>query len=128
MRSEQGASTILMVLVVVIVGVAGIASASLGMLYVGREKAATAAEAGALAAAVATYPPAASDSPQQAASRLAESNGAQLESCACPVDSSLRPRRVEVVTSVSIDVPLFGSMKLGARAGAEFDPGAWLGL
>jgi hypothetical protein len=105
----------------------GVGTAALGALFEARERAATAAEAGALAAAVATYPPAADGSPDRLAAELAGRNGARLISCWCDVDVSLRPRVVAVTVALTADVPLFGEVTLGKTARAEFEPRLWLG-
>ncbi len=100
---------------------------SMGLLLAGKETAATAAEAAALAAAVGTYPGTERGSPSAEATRVTQANGARLESCLCPVDGSLRPRVVTVRTSVTVRVPLFGALRVWGAARAEFDPVAWLG-
>ncbi len=124
---DRGSAAILMAVFAGVVAVVGMGSASVGLLLSGRELAATAAEAASLAAAVATYPPAASGAPVSVASEMAEENGARLESCRCAVDSSLRVRQATVVTAVITEVPLFGTAVIRGSATAEFDPAAWLG-
>lgn len=116
-----------MVAVVALVAVVGIGVTSVGGLLAAREQAFSAAEAAALAAAVATFPPAASDNPVGLARKYAASNGARLVTCRCPVDGTMKVRTVTVVSSVSMDVPLFGELAVKGVARAEFDPGAWLG-
>lgn len=127
MTSVRGAVALTMALLAGVVAVVGVGSASIGLLYTARERATTAAEAAALAAAVATYPAAASSSPLSAAAALARDNGASLDACWCRVDRSLGVRNVIVLTSLTVRVPLFGEVKVAARAAAEFDPLAWLG-
>ncbi len=127
MTIDEGGAAVTLVFVAGVVAMVAIGSVSLGLLYVGREKATTAAEAAALAAAVATYPMAAVDSPISAAAAMAERNGARLNSCQCPVDRSLRVRTVRVFTSLVVTVPLFGDLWVKGGAAAEFDPVAWLG-
>lgn len=100
---------------------------SVGLLLAARETAATAAEGAALAAAVGTYPATGRVSPSAEATRVTQANGARLESCSCPVDRSLRPRVVTVRTSVTVRVPLFGTLRVWGAARAEFDPLLWLG-
>lgn len=110
-----------------LVAAVGVGSAALGVLFDAREEAATAAEAAALAAAVATYPPAADGSPDRLAAELAGQNGARLISCWCDVDTSLRGRVVAVTVALTADVPLFGEVRVGRTARAEFEPRLWLG-
>lgn len=117
----------MMMTVVAAVVVVGVGSTSVGMILSERERASIASEAAALAAAVATYPPAGGGDPVSAARDIATVNGARLVSCQCPVDASLRPRVVEVATEVTVRVPLFGTLSVGRSARAEFDPGLWLG-
>lgn len=112
---------------VAIVAVVSIAVAGLGSLYSARAQAQTAADGAALAAAVATYPPAASASPLAAARDVAAANGAVVVRCGCPRDSTLRARVVEVVTAIRADVPVFGEWLVHASSRAEFDPVRWLG-
>ncbi|MGH8914583.1 MAG: hypothetical protein ACRDZM_08735 [Acidimicrobiia bacterium] len=119
--------TILMIAMCALVATIGMAAAALGVLFDAREKAAGAAEAAALAAAVATYPPAGTGSPRSLAGEYASRNGATLVSCGCPVDGTLRSRVVVVTVSMTADVPLFGMVLVGKSARAEFDPRAWLG-
>lgn len=127
MTGDRGAMTILVVGLCALIATIGVASAALGVLFDAREKAATAAEASALAAAVATYPPTGSGDPETVAAELASRNGAWLVSCWCPVDGSLRARVVAVTVALAADVPLFGEVLVGKTARAEFEPRAWLG-
>jgi hypothetical protein len=110
-----------------LVATVGVGTAALGALFDAREQAATAAEAAALAAAVATYPSAAEGTPERLAAELAHRNGARLISCWCDVDHSLRPRVAAVTVALTADVPLFGEVAVGKTARAEFEPRAWLG-
>ena len=116
-----------MLAVVAFLAVLGIATASLGTAYAARAQAQTASDAAALAAAVATYPGASSANPEQEAAAVARANGAVVVRCGCAVDRSLAARVVEVVTAVSIDVPVFGQLEVTAASRAEFDPRRWLG-
>jgi Flp pilus assembly protein TadG len=127
MISDRGASALPMMMVAGVVVAVGVASTSVGLLLAGREQVSIASEAAALAAAVATYPPAGGGDPISAAREIAAANGATLVSCSCSVDPTLRPRTVEVETSSLVDVPLFGRLEVGRKARAEFDPGLWLG-
>lgn len=105
-----------------------LATAGLGAVYAAREQAATGADAAALAAAVATFPPAGHrDAPDEAARSAAAANGAVLLDCRCPIDEGMGARVVTVTTAVRLKVPLFGELTVRARSRAEFDPGRWLG-
>lgn len=116
-----------MVAVLALVAVVGIGVTSVGGLLATREQAFAAAEAAALAAAVATYPPAASTHPAHLAGEYAAANGAELVTCHCPVDGTIRVRTVTVIAAVRRDVPLFGELMVRGGARAEFDPRAWMG-
>ncbi len=119
--------TVLVIGWVAVISVIGVAATSVGSLLAAREQAYTAAEAAALASAVATYPPAATGSPLALAAEYARRNGARLATCRCPVDISIRPRTVTVTTALTVEVPLFGQVTVRASARSEFDPGRWLG-
>jgi secretion/DNA translocation related TadE-like protein len=127
MSGERGAATILMVGCCALIATVGVASAAIGVLFDAREKAATAAEAAALAAAVATYPPTGSGDPDALAAEFASRNGARLVTCSCRVDGSIRSRVVVVTVALAAEVPLFGEVLVGKTARAEFEPRAWLG-
>lgn len=127
MKEDAGGVSVLLVAVVALVAVVGIGATSVGGLLAAREQAISGAEAAALAAAVATYPPAASETPTRLASEYATANGARLMACICPVDGTMKTRTVTVVTAVTSDVPLFGELAVKGGARAEFDPGAWMG-
>jgi len=125
--SERGSSAVAMAGVLGVIAVLAVAVASVGILYGAKAQAQTAADAGALAAAVATYPPVARGSPDAVARSVIAENGSRLVSCRCGVDSSLSARTVEVVTAVGVSVPIFGVVEVGASSRAEFDPMRWLG-
>ncbi len=127
MRSDRGAATILILALCGLIAFIGIATTSIGGLLAAREQAMTAAEAAALGAAVATYPPAADGSPVEVAARLAAANGGRLVSCRCVVDAGFDSRVVAVTVVLVVRVPLFGAVEVGKTARAEFDPRAWLG-
>ena len=127
MTGERGAGTILMLGLCALIAAIGVGTTALGVLFDAREKAATAAEAAALAAAVATYPPAGAEAPDDLAAEYAARNGARMVSCWCPVDPTLRSRVVAVTVALSADVPMFGEVLVGKTARAEFEPRAWLG-
>ena len=127
MTGEGGGATILVIALCAFVATVGVGTASIGALFDAREQAATAAEAAALAAAVATYPPTGAGSPQKLAAEYAALNGARMVSCWCDVDSTLQARVVAITVSLTADVPLFGEVLVGKTARAEFDPRSWLG-
>jgi len=110
-----------------VVAVLAVAVSSLGILYSARVKAQTAADAGALAAAVATYPPVGRGSPTAAAGSVVAENGSRLVVCRCGRDGSLTARTAEVVTAVGVSVPIFGTVEVRATSRAEFEPRLWLG-
>lgn len=110
-----------------VIALLAVAVASIGVLYGAKAQAQTAADAGALAAAVATYPPVARGAPAVVARSVVAENGSRLVSCRCRVDGSLSERTVEVVTAVGVSVPIFGTVEVGASSRAEFDPMRWLG-
>jgi secretion/DNA translocation related TadE-like protein len=126
-RGDRGAATVLVVSLAAFIAFIGIATAALGVLFDAREKASTAADAAALAAAVATYPPTGAGHPKVVAAEYAALNGSRLVSCWCPVDGSLRSRVVAVTVALTTDLPVFGEVIVGKTARAEFDPRAWLG-
>jgi hypothetical protein len=120
-------ATILVVILAAFIAFIGIATAALGVLFDARERAATAADAAALAAAVASYPPTDAGLPAAVAAEYAALNGSRLVSCWCPVDGALRSRVVAVTVALTTDLPVFGEVTVGKTARAEFDPRAWLG-
>lgn len=127
MTGGSGSATVVMSAVIGLVAVLAVAVAGLAMLYAARTQAQTAADASALAAAVATYPPAAEMTPIGAARLAASSNGASIVRCECPVDPALGTRTVTVTAGIRAEVPVFGSFLVRARSSAEFDPRRWLG-
>lgn len=115
--------------IIALLAAVALATAGLGVVYAAREQAAAGADAAALAAAVATFPPAGrAGSPAEAARAAAAANGAALTSCQCPIQENMGTRTVTVITSVRVNVPLFGELVVRARSRAEFDPGRWLGV
>lgn len=127
MIDDRGSATVVAALLVAMVMLTLVGLGSLTVLYGVRGEANTAADAAALAAAVATYPPAGADDPRAEAARYASANGAVVVSCECVIDSGLEVRSATVIVEKKVTVPFFGT--LGVRAGAtgEFDPVAWLG-
>lgn len=127
MRGERGAAALLGVAAASLLMLIAVATAGVGVLYAARTQAVNAADASALAAAVATYPPAATRAPRAAAGQAAQINGAALERCDCRIDPSLNARTVHVVVSIGVELPILGRHVVEGRARAEFDPRAWLG-
>ncbi len=127
MNNESGSSMILMAGLVGLVVAVSVAVVGLGLAYSARAQAQAASDAAALAAAVGTYPPAATGRPIQLARRVAQANRATVVACSCPVDASIRLRVVSVTTAVEVDTPMFGRLLVEATSRAEFDPRRWLG-
>lgn len=128
MRSDPGSSTVLISGVVGLIATVSVATAGLGLAYGAKTQAQNAADAAALAAAVATYPPASDlQPPRSRALMAAGANGARLVSCVCRVDGSTRSRVVSAVVAVEVEVPVFGRLDVRATSRAEFDPRLWLG-
>lgn len=118
---------VLMTGILALLALVAVATASLGVAYAARTQATTAADAGALAAVVATYPPTGRRNPVDEAHTVVARNGAKLVSCECRVISHLGIRTVVVVTVVEIEVPVFGQLGIRGVSRAEFDPRLWLG-
>ena len=127
MNAEKGSAVVAMAGALAIIAVLSVAVAGLGTLYAARAKAQVAADAASLAAAVATYPPASERLPRASANDVARRNGAVILGCRCPRNESLSVRTVEVVTGVTVDVPVFGRLTVRGSSRAEFDPLLWLG-
>lgn len=127
MKKDNGSATVIVFMVVVILSVGMIGLGSVASLYAARVGASNAADAAALAAAVATYPPAGAGDPREEARIFALRNGALVRECRCPIDATIRARIVTVIVETKIKVPFFGVMPVRAGARAEFDPLLWLG-
>lgn len=128
MNRERGSATVVGLLLAAIFGFGLISVGSLAALYSARVHAGTAADAAALAAAPATYPPTGGLlTPDEEARRYAALNGAVVKRCVCQVDRTLRPRRVTVIVEIKVKLPIFGVMGVKAGATSEFDPVLWLG-
>lgn len=126
MSDDGGAVTLVMTALMAVLAVSAIAVGALATLYAARAQAQAAADAGALAAAVATYPPAADGEPTVQAKAVVEANGAFLIACRCNRDGGLVARVVEVVAGVRARVPVFGEVTVRGSSRAEFDPLRWL--
>lgn len=127
MKVERGSAGVAIAAAIAVVAVLSVAVAGLGSLFAARTQAQIAADAASLAAAVATYPPASDRSPEAAAGNMAHGNGAVVLACRCSRDGSLSVRTAEVITAVSVDLPVFGEVTARATSRAEFDPWLWLG-
>jgi secretion/DNA translocation related TadE-like protein len=124
---EGGSATVIMLAVTGLLASATVGLASVGLAFSARVQATAAADAAALAAAVATYPGTGRGPPAAEADRLARANGAVLMACLCPIDSTFAVRTVTVRTSVPVMLPLFGRVSVSGAARAEFDPREWWG-
>ncbi|MFQ5966249.1 MAG: hypothetical protein ACE5MI_01415 [Acidimicrobiia bacterium] len=90
-----------------------------GQVLAAWSQAAAAADAAALAAAPITF---LGGSPEREAARFAAANGARLQMCTCPVNTTFDPRTVEVLVTVRTVLPVLGPIALPAKGRAEFDP------
>ena len=121
--SERGAGSVLVVAVTALIIFVGLAALGAAQVVTARARATTAADAAALAAAPATFPPlAGGTSPIMEARRVAESNGARLISCLCFRVATFEPRRVEVTVVFPVDLPMLGRRWVEASSAAEFVP------
>lgn len=120
---ERGLATILALALVLVVLGAGLALLAAVQLVTARARAVTAADAAALAAAPATFPPLLSEAaPDQLASELAAANGARVLRCQCPVVESFDPRTVEVEVAVATRIVVVGEVEIRAVSRAEYVP------
>jgi secretion/DNA translocation related TadE-like protein len=127
LRRDDGSTSLVVVALVAVVATLSVAVAALGTVYAARARAQTAADAGALAAAVATFPPAGPGDPVAVSGRVVADNGATLIACECPRSGGLAVRVVTVVAAVEVVVPVFGEVTVRGSSRAEFDPRRWLG-
>jgi secretion/DNA translocation related TadE-like protein len=98
----------------------GIALLDVTAVLSARNRAQTAADAAALAAAPATFHPGLPA--REAARRMAEANGARLMRCRCPMDGRPMPRIVLVSTEVIAKLWLWDDIRVRAASRAEFSP------
>ena len=119
--NEDGFSAPLMLVLLALVGLLCLAIADAANVLTSRARAQSAADAAALAAASAAWPFLAEGNPSAVAKATAELNGAELESCDCPVRGS----REVVVVSIATRIRMLGvaPRRVSARAEASFDPG-----
>lgn len=121
--NERGSATILALALILIIIATGLALLAATQLVTARTRAVIAADAAALAAAPATFPPLANgQSPAAVAAELAMANGARLLACRCPTVESFEPRTVEVELAVSTRVALVGIVAVRASSRAEYVP------
>ena len=119
-RDENGAVAVLGVAVVGVLLMIGVAVLDISAVVSARTRSQTAADAAALAAAPATFTLA--SSPQQAATRMAEANGARLVWCKCRIDRRPKVRTVTVETAVVARLWLWEEVTVFAKSRAEFTP------
>ncbi len=119
-RDESGAVAVLGVAVVGVLLMIGVAVLDISAVVSARTRSQTAADAAALAAAPATFTLA--SSPQQAATRMAEANGARLVRCVCRIDRRPIVRTVTVETAVVARLWLWEEVTVFAQSRAEFTP------
>lgn len=119
---ERGSLPVL-VGVVALVALLALALAGSGILVSTYARAATAADAAALAAAPVTFHPfGARGSPTQEAGRLARVNGARLVACECAPDPTWVERTVTVTVERVVTVPWGQTLSVRATSRATFDP------
>lgn len=128
MRGDRGAAGVLLAGVAMVVALLGATLGFTGAYLRARVEATAAADAAALAAAPVTFLPFGADgAPIDEAARFAALNGAELVSCACPVDRSWDARTVTVEVARPIRLGPFGTVRVTARSRAEFVPALLLG-
>ena len=121
-RGERGAVTIVAVTGVLVLCVGALGAADLGAMLFARARAQSAADAAALAAVTEQAPILqAGKDPEQAAREAAESNGATLRSCDCPVGATQATVEVALSPRLSFLSGWFGR-HVHAEARAALDP------
>jgi len=114
--NEDGFVSAIVLAILALVGLLCLAVADAANVLVTRARAQSAADAAALAAAVAQWPFAGRDeSPGEAAARVAEDNGASVESCDC----RLRGDSALVTVSMPTRIRILGVAPSRVRASAE---------
>lgn len=116
---QKGAATVVAAAMTAGLILVAAALVDVSRLVAAQTQATAAADAAALAAAPLTF---FGGDPAGEASRFAARNGARLQACRCPIDRSLDPRVVLVEVAKTIELALFGSRTVRARAAAEFSP------
>jgi uncharacterized membrane protein len=120
--NEDGFVSAIVVALLALAGLLCLAVADAANVLLARARAQSAADASALAAAVAQWPFAGRDEqPAEAAERTAEVNGATLESCEC----ALRAEQATVSVSVPTRIRMLGvaPSRVHATATSAFDVG-----
>ncbi|HYZ91512.1 MAG TPA: Rv3654c family TadE-like protein [Actinomycetota bacterium] len=113
--NEDGFASAIVLALLALAALLCLAVADAANVLVARARAQSAADAAALAAAVAQWPFASRDeTPQEAAERMATSNGARLESCAC----ALRDDSATVTVSVPTRIRMLGVAPSSVSASA----------
>jgi len=121
--SERGSVSVIVAVIVPGLVIAGMGIAALGQVIVGFERAVSAAEAAALAAAPVTFRSFGTDgTASEEAARVAAANGGVLADCSCPQDGTWATRIVRVEVRMEVDVIIFGPITLTRQARAEFSP------
>ncbi len=118
--NDNGFVSAIVLALLALLGLMCLAVADAANVLISRARAQSAADGAALAAAVAQWPFAGRDEePIEAARRVAEENGAALESCDCP----LRGDRATVTVSVATRVRLLGvaPSRVAGRAESRLD-------
>jgi secretion/DNA translocation related TadE-like protein len=121
--SDEGGAAVLLLGVAAVVLLLAAVLGALGAYLRARVEAVAAADAAALAAAPVTFLPfGAEGTPADEAARFALANGAELLSCACPVDHSWEPRTVTVQVAREVHLWPVGFLTVTAVSRAEFLP------
>ena len=118
--NEDGFASALLIVLLALAALLCLACADAANVLVSRARAQSAADAAALAAAVAEWPFVAhGEAPDDAASRTAQANGATLESCDC----QLRATYARVTVSMATRIRMLGvaPSRVTATASATFD-------
>ena len=97
--SDQGFASTIMLALLALAGLLCLATADAANVLLSRTRAQTAADAAALAA-VAVQLESGAGSPEEAAKRTSEANGAVLEGCECPAHGGLAKVTVSIATRV----------------------------
>ena len=126
--NDRGAAAVLLVAVAALVLLLAAGLGAVGAYLNVRVQVSAAADAAALAAAPVTFMPfGATGTPTDEAARFARLNGADLDSCFCPLDTSWNPRTVRVEVSRMVSIWPIGRIRVSAVSRAEFVPALLLG-
>ena len=116
--NDRGAVTVVMAAVTALLIVATMVVATVGQALVAYQRASTAADAAALAAARGTF----YGRPLRHAAAMASANGGRLVSCRCPIDRTFARREASTVVEVHVDLVALGRRTVRAAGRAEFRP------